>query len=253
MGSAPPRAELERLARLLQAQQGQLAVLSSRLSGLHDEHEALRECLTASGTVTEDRLLARLHRQRFTTAVRRHPFLCHESLETIARAKELLVMVMARSGLDGVGALDMTSRSLHHSVASTIPELTSLFPVSLYAIGGEAGQAALASVERLDPLAGRWTPCPPLSAPRSGCAAVAVGEHVYVVGGCSADGEDLNTVERLVVHEGYWEAAPPMTAGRDELAVARVCGLVCAIGRPRRPIGLRRPPPGPRGPSVRPS
>ena len=60
--------------------------------------QALCGCLAASGEVPADRLLAMMHRKRFEAAVRRHPCTSHESLETIAQSRELVLVVSSVSG-----------------------------------------------------------------------------------------------------------------------------------------------------------
>lgn len=215
---------------LLRAQQGQLAALASRLSRVQDEHEALCGCLAASGEVPADRLLAMMHRKRFEAAVRRHPCTSHESLETIAQSRELVLTVAANLGLAGNRDLRATSRAVRRGMTAVGPELAALFPPVLFAVGGEAGGAALSLVERFDVRANAWSQSVPLEQPRSGCAAVSLGGQIYVVGGCNAEGEDLNTVERLDERRGVWESQPPMQAGRDELAAVATEGRLYALG-----------------------
>jgi len=216
--------------RQVQAQQAQLDVLCARLLLMKDEHEALCDCLVESGAVPTQRLLSCLHRRRFASVLRRHPCGTHESLEALLQAKELVLNIAAPAGLAGLGALGAASHTLRTAVAASAPEIVSLFPVTLYAAGGEANGVALASVERFDAATNRWMPEVPLTMQRSGCAAVALGQHVYVVGGCSAGGEDLSSVERLSLEHKAWEVLPPMHAGRDELAAAAADGRVYVTG-----------------------
>merc|ERR1719421_204325 len=101
---------------------------------MKDEHEALCDCLAACGMVPAQRLLAHLHRRRFASARRRHPYLSHESLETIAQAKELMLTIAARAGLASTGALGCASQASRIGVAATAPEIVTLFPVTLFAV-----------------------------------------------------------------------------------------------------------------------
>eukprot|EP00747_Dinoflagellata_sp_TGD_P001013 gnl/TRDRNA2_/TRDRNA2_101385_c0_seq1.p1 gnl/TRDRNA2_/TRDRNA2_101385_c0~~gnl/TRDRNA2_/TRDRNA2_101385_c0_seq1.p1 ORF type:complete len:417 (+),score=56.88 gnl/TRDRNA2_/TRDRNA2_101385_c0_seq1:123-1373(+) len=221
---------LNRVFRLLHGQQEQLATLTARHASLRDEHEALRECLADTGTLLEERWMATLHRRRFEATLRRYPCASHESLETMAQAKELILTVAARMGLRGVAAFRVASRSARAGIASVANELISLFPVTLYAVGGEAGGATLSSVERFDPHRGSWVQSEPLRTPRSGCAAVVVGGRLYVIGGSSAHGEDLSAVDRFDPECEAWECLRPLRAGRDELAAATAHGQIYAIG-----------------------
>merc|ERR1712226_1049886 len=109
-------------------QQTQLDALRSRVVLLKDEHEALCDCLAACGAVPAQRLLARLHRRRFAAAMRRHPCGSHESLETIAHSKELMLTIAARAGLASTAALGGASHALRSGVAASAPEIVTLFP-----------------------------------------------------------------------------------------------------------------------------
>lgn len=224
------RRSLQSLQTQQQEQRLQLALLSSRTAYLDDCHQALCDCLSTSGLLPAERLLARLHCLRFSAALRRHPFGYSESLESVAQAGGLMLSVAAGVGLEGTAALGAVSRTLCDGVAAAAEELDALFPVALYAVGGEAGGSALASVERYDATANAWSPCAPLQMPRSGCAAVALAGSIYVLGGCSVDGEDLSSVERLDPETGTWHFGPPMRAGRDELAATAAEGRLFALG-----------------------
>lgn len=215
---------------LLQAQQQQMSALAAKLEVLHDKHEALCACLSASGMFSSESLLAWMHRCRFATTLRRHPFLSHESLETVAQTKELTLMVATRAGVAALVALGMACRTLRSRASFSTLELVSLFPATIFAVGGEARGAALDSVECFDSLSNSWRPGVPLRTARSGCATVAMGGFIYVVGGCNADGEDLCSVERLNRERCVWEPLPAMSAGRDELAAAATGGLLYAAG-----------------------
>lgn len=221
---------MSQVLQALQTTQGQLKLLFQRLGMLQEEHEALCECLAAHGAVPAERLMAWLHRRRFAEARKRHPLTCHESLESLMQAKELSLDLAARLGLDAVAQLSCASRALRASLSALGPDLATLYPFRLYAIGGEACGDALASVERFDLTANTWQRLEPLHTPRSGCAAVALGGYIYAVGGCGIDGEDLRSVERLNLQDEIWEEVPPMVTGRDELAVVASGGCIYAMG-----------------------
>ncbi|CAL1134105.1 unnamed protein product [Cladocopium goreaui] len=216
---------MSQVLQALQTTQGQLKLLFKRLGMLQEEHEALCECLAAHGAVPAERLMAWLHRRRFAEARRRHPL-------TSGRkgSKELSLDLAARLGLDAVAQLSGASRAMRASLSALGPDLATLYPFRLYAIGGEACGDALASVERFDLTANTWQRLEPLHTPRSGCAAVALGGYIYAVGGCGIDGEDLRSVERLNLQDELWEEVPPMVTGRDELAVVASGGCIYAMG-----------------------
>lgn len=56
---------------------------------------------------------------------------------------------------------------------------------SIYAVGGYDGESYLATVERLDPREGRWTPVTPMAMERGGHACAAHESRIYSIGGYS--------------------------------------------------------------------
>ena len=88
--------------------------LQGRLQILQEEVSALKECLCASGALSHDRFLARLHRERFDRICRAHP-LELDGTATLTRAfalHELTVSVVSLAGVAAVRAL----RSASHAV-----------------------------------------------------------------------------------------------------------------------------------------
>eukprot|EP00929_Paragymnodinium_shiwhaense_P025735 TRINITY_DN15500_c0_g1_i1.p1 TRINITY_DN15500_c0_g1~~TRINITY_DN15500_c0_g1_i1.p1 ORF type:complete len:434 (+),score=91.06 TRINITY_DN15500_c0_g1_i1:136-1437(+) len=232
-GLQPPQIDLRSgsVFALVRQQQSQLAALQSRCAALQDAHEVLCDCLAASGTLTKERLHARLHRRKFEMTLRQHPYQrSAEDLESLTHVKDLMLSISLFVGLQGLAAMAGASRRSQREVRSVFSEVLESFPVSLYAAGGEAGGVALASVERFRAADGCWSACAPLQTARSGCAAVALCGRIHVLGGCSADGEDLRSVERLDPCTGEWEMMPPMLAGRDELAATAHEGHMYAVG-----------------------
>jgi len=81
--------------------------LQGRLQILQEEVSALKECLCASGALSHDRFLARLHRERFDRICRAHP-LELDGTATLTRAfalHELTVSVVSLAGVAAVRAL----------------------------------------------------------------------------------------------------------------------------------------------------
>eukprot|EP00928_Gymnodinium_smaydae_P034906 TRINITY_DN24647_c0_g1_i1.p1 TRINITY_DN24647_c0_g1~~TRINITY_DN24647_c0_g1_i1.p1 ORF type:complete len:426 (-),score=87.30 TRINITY_DN24647_c0_g1_i1:14-1291(-) len=214
-----------------EALKAQVGLLESRTLALRDSHEALCDCLEVAGVVPAERLLARLHRRRFLAALRRYPCGSVETLENIALNKELMLLTAAWTGPRGTSALGSASRGLSSGMAAVAAELkANVFPVELYAVGGEAAGSALSSVERFDSGTGSWSTCPPLQIARSGCAAVAMDGSIYALGGCGVEGEDLNSVERLRPSSRCWEHVASMHDSRDELAAAAASGQLFVVG-----------------------
>ena len=85
--------------------------------------QALCDCLSFYGAVPAERLLAWMHRRRFSEALRRHPLACHESLESLLQAKELALSVAARGGLEAVARLGGSSRAMRTAFGALKPEL----------------------------------------------------------------------------------------------------------------------------------
>ncbi|CAK9005609.1 Actin-binding protein IPP [Durusdinium trenchii] len=102
---------LSQVLQALQTTQGQLSLLTKRLSMLREEHEALCDCLAFHGAVPAERLLAWMHRRRFAEARRRHPVACHETLESLMQAKELALDLAVRLGLEVCTTLSRLGRS----------------------------------------------------------------------------------------------------------------------------------------------
>ena len=87
-------------------------------------------------------------------------------------------------------------------------------PTGIYIIGGYDGTNYLASVERLDPVRGRWVEMSPMNTPRCTLAAAASadGQYIYAIGGF--DGAALNIVERYSVQADVWTELPEMSDPR---------------------------------------
>jgi hypothetical protein len=103
----------------------------------------------------------------------------------------------------------------------------------LYAIGGNDGLNDLASVLVLDPAAGggsRWAAVKPMSAPRSGLAAVVGPDgRIYAVGG--RNGGPLHTLEAYSPGADTWATLAPMPTARADLGLAvGGDGLLYAVG-----------------------
>merc|ERR1712137_487504 len=73
-----------------------------------------------------------------------------------------------------------------------------------------------------------------MSAARGGCAAAALGQQLYVVGGHDGFLQPVPVVECLDARRSQtrstWRSAPPMPTGRFGLAVAAAAGRLYAVG-----------------------
>lgn len=84
----------------------------------------------------------------------------------------------------------------------------------IYALGGFDSSNYQATVERLDPRAGRWDPVPSMSSRRSSCGVAALDGMLYCVGGndgtmCMSSGERFNARRQA------WEPIAAMHSRRS--------------------------------------
>jgi len=99
---------------------------------------------------------------------------------------------------------------------------------ALYAVGGYDGQAYLASVERMDPREGRWTPVTSMLGERGGHACAALGHELYAFGGYSKGA--LDTCEVYDSRANAWRPMPRMAESRAYGAAVAVGGEVFMVG-----------------------
>lgn len=108
----------------------------------------------------------------------------------------------------------------------------------IYVIGGRNGTAPfsgspLSANEVYDPVANTWASLAPLPTPRSGAAAVAINEKIYVIGGWRLVGGVpvlQNIVEVFDPSTNTWSTAAPMPTPRAYFGAAVCHGLIYAIG-----------------------
>lgn len=126
--------------------------------------------------------------------------------------------------------LAAVSRALHRAVGEAWPDLARHFPCRLYVVGGlDSGYSIVDTVERFDPLVGRWEVLPSLSAPRAGTTAAVLAGRLYVLGG-EACGRALRDAQRFDSWVGFWEQLPTMCAGRIRAGVTACGGHLYVLG-----------------------
>jgi hypothetical protein len=89
------------------------------------------------------------------------------------------------------------------------------FDRRIYAIGGYS-HTCLCSCERLDMIAGRWEPIPPMVVARRALAVVSLPDGVYAIGGFNGISY-LNTVERYDDLTNTWRTMTPLLYPRCTL------------------------------------
>ena len=104
----------------------------------------------------------------------------------------------------------------------------------LYAMGGFDGHRRLADVESYDPDSNIWKREEPLRIGRSGAAAAALAECIYVVGGYASDGIEgpmqLDSVERFNIITQQWTFVRPMNCHRSALSCVALDNRLIALG-----------------------
>ena len=112
----------------------------------------------------------------------------------------------------------------------------------LFALGGKVPQQQgpdffTSTVERYDPVLDAWTECAPMPNAVSNHAAVALNDHIYVLGGFCAvpaanDDEEIITagVNRWDPATGTWTACAPMRTARCNFAAAVINGSIIVAG-----------------------
>lgn len=218
--------------------EAKVTALATRLEGLDEECTALRDCLDAQGLLPCDRLHARLHRRRFAGMVRAHPAHWQVTFSALHASPELTLALLAPAGLACVQPLAATSRGMWRTLHAASHSLCKAFPPRLFAIGGFGREGITNSVDCLNTSYGAegpcasssWTPIEQLPSARASGAAVALRGRIYLLGGCSEDGNATDAVMQLEVSGGSWSAGPPMLEARKGVAATTCGGLVYALG-----------------------
>lgn len=237
--------------------------IERRLERLEHESTALMGCLEDAGLLGQERFKARLHRQRFSIAMRSHPCDMEATLPDVLMTRELRLTIGSYVGWEHIRKCASLGRS--------VKELTTLVARVIYMCGGFDGTSILDSVERFDPNIGErytttpssgrlsphipssytsipshgclterdyprqslgsWEPLAPMVHRRAGFAAAACDGALYVCGGF--DGQAfLRSTERYrpQLNGGYWEPSAPMAQPRHCAAAGAVGGALYICG-----------------------
>ena len=107
----------------------------------------------------------------------------------------------------------------------------------LYAIGGFDGQKRLTEVESYNPDTNTWRNEKSLIFGRSGAAATALAQFIFVVGGYASDKvsgpTQLNSVERYDTTTEQWSLITPMNHPRSALSCVTLNNRIFALGKYR--------------------
>jgi non-specific serine/threonine protein kinase len=106
----------------------------------------------------------------------------------------------------------------------------------VYAVGGRqlSADKNLATVERYDPIAGRWTRLPDLPTPRGDVAATVVGGRLVTAGG-EGPTSVFDTVELFDLSSSTWSGGPAMRTPRHGMAMVSLGSTVYTLAGARAP------------------
>lgn len=92
------------------------------------------------------------------------------------------------------------------------------FDKKIYIVGGHDGQRELARADAFDPVAGTWTPLPPLTTPRGGLTLASDNRSIFAFGG--GWNEAVTTHERFDINTKIWSNFPSPITGEWRHMVA---------------------------------
>jgi len=205
-----------------------LDVVWSKVMLLQEENASLRDCLSRSGCLNLEALLAEMHRRRFVAVLRSRPLGCSLTLSHAFAADGPILNVAQYVGLRTIQNFCSASRGLNERMLNVRGILRDSCAASFYVCGGEDGQDFLDSVERFDALRREWEILPPMLSRRFAAAAVVLSGRLHICGGMRGPRDSLQTVECFDPAINVWENSAPMSQRRYGLAVAAIGGHIYA-------------------------
>jgi len=101
----------------------------------------------------------------------------------------------------------------------------------LYICGGALNyNTVLATVERFDPITGKWEAIPSMLAARHGASAGTVNGMLHVCGGWGPDEKPLASTERFCPRTGQWTWGLPLLHPRFSSGAAAISGCLYVCG-----------------------
>jgi len=100
----------------------------------------------------------------------------------------------------------------------------------LYAIGGEGPEGVTGVVEVYDPTSDTWGRAAEKPTPAAYAAAAAIGDRIYVPGGCLTDGEAMTVTEVFDPQADRWSQATPLPTPLCAYALAVYEGRIYLFG-----------------------
>jgi DNA-binding CsgD family transcriptional regulator len=140
--------------------------------------------------------------------------------------------VSDHAGVGAPSALAPVTRWTEHAEMPTARTRLALVAHSgqLYAIGGDRNTGVTGLVEAYVPVTDSWSPRAPKPAPASNVGAVAIGDRIYVPGGCTGAGTALDRLEVYDAEADAWAQAAPMPLAVCGYALAAVDRRMVVFG-----------------------
>lgn len=203
-------------------------VLRESIAALREEHLATRDLLAQAGLITEQQVLAQVHRRRFAKARTSRPCAFEATLsQVLAASPGALIGEML--GADALGPMAVMSPELGRYVAEVKRTVEKPRWHQFFVFGGCRGREKLSDAERFNLGTRRWKAQEGLRQPRQGAAAVVHHNTLFVCGG--SDGQSMfNTVERFDPLSGTWEDMPPMAESRSGAVAVATGGRLYVCG-----------------------
>ncbi len=104
------------------------------------------------------------------------------------------------------------------------------FQGSLYAIGGYGPDGATAATERFDSVGNAWTSLAPKPTAVGEAQAAVLGGHIYIPGGCVAEGRPTAVTEVYLIERNQWVAAAALPRALSAYALASFEGKIYLFG-----------------------
>lgn len=193
---------------------------------MRSDLRALRDCLEASGVVSEERFSAAQHRQKFLRLLRRcsgWDAMTGASLEDLSPGPLTSIALFLGQGPG------LPFRVVSSAIEEHCRRARSMSSCRCFVWGGFSGERNVETGEVLDLSTGEWSAVPPMMERRSGGACAAIGHRVYVAGGF--DGvKNKSSAQCFDLEQYEWEQLPNMSTNRFACTGAEYGGYFCVVG-----------------------
>ena len=103
----------------------------------------------------------------------------------------------------------------------------------IYSAGGFRDGKYLDSFSRFSPVQAEWVDLPPMPKAKRSCSACALGQTIYIMGGCHLEKtlKNLNDLDTFNVTTFQWSSLTPMNVKRSLFKAFCIDGTIYAVGR----------------------